>query len=367
MVMTGFSHKDKMTSRQRVMRTFEMGIPDRVPVNYMYNPGIDQRLKSHFGLNAADDEGLRQALGIDFRVINASYTGPSLHSTVADRKVDPLFGFHTRFVPNEFGGYWEQCDILLNEGDMDTALRWPFPDPDHFDYDSLEDQCEKYADYGLVLGNNGLGVVICRLAYYMGMSQALISLQLEDPAAITFIDRLLDFQLKHLERMLDKVGDKVQLVWMGEDLGTQIGPMISMKLFEKVILPRHQKFFDAANAYHLPVMLHTCGSSSWTYEKYIEAGLKAVDTLQPEAKNMGPRYLKDTFGGRLVFHGCISTKGALVNGSEQDVENEVRDTLAVMMPGGGYCLAPTHRLQDNTSVKNAVAMYRAAHQYGRYS
>ena len=200
----------------------------------------------------------------------------------------------------------------------------------------------------------------------MGMSQALISLQLEDPAAITFIDRLLDFQLRNLERMLDKVGDRVQLVWMGEDLGTQIGPMISMKMFEKIILPRHKKFFEAARAYNLPVMLHTCGSSSWAYEKYIEAGLTAVDTLQPEAKNMSPRYLKDTFGGRLVFHGCISTKGALVNGTVQDVEREVRETLDIMMPGGGYCLAPTHRLQDNTPVENAVAMYKAAHEFGHY-
>ena len=364
--MSGLALKENMTPKQRVMRTFQGEIPDRVPLNYMYNPGIDQRLKAHFGLPAADDENLRQALGVDFRLVNAPYTGPSLYDDVPDRKVDPLFGFHTRFVPNEFGGYWEQCDLLLTEGDIDTALNWKFPNPDHFDYASLEGQCKKYENYGLVLGNNGLGVVICRLAYYMGMSQALISLQLEDPAAVIFIDRLLDFQLKNLERMLESVGKKIQLVWMGEDLGTQIGPMISMRLFEKMVLPRHQKFFDLIKAYDIPVMLHTCGSSSWTYEKYIQAGLRAVDTLQPEAKNMGPRYLKDTFGGRLVFHGCISTKGALVNGTTQDVEREVIETLEIMMPGGGYCLAPTHRLQDNTSVENAVAMYKAAHQYGRY-
>jgi len=365
--MTRLAKNEKLTSKERVICTFNHEIPDRIPVNYMYNPGIDQRLKAYFKLQPSDDEGLRQALGVDFRLINAPYTGPALFDPVPGRKVDPLFGFHMRFVPNEWGGYWEQCDILLKEGDMETALNWNFPNPDHFDYDSLEGQCHQHENYGLILGNNGLGVVICRLAYYMGMSQALISLQLEDDAALTFIDRLLDFQLKHLERMLEKVGNRVQLVWMGEDLGTQIGPMISMKLFEKVVLPRHIKFFDAAKAYNLPVMLHTCGSSSWAYEKYIQAGLKAVDTLQPEAKNMSPRYLKDTFGGRLVFHGCISTKGALVNGSVTNVEREVKDTLEIMMPGGGYCLAPTHRLQDNTNVENAVAMYKFAHQYGFYS
>ena len=362
----GLAQKESMIAKQRVMRTFQGEIPDRIPINYMYNPGIDQQLKAYFGLQATDDEGLRQALGVDFRLVNAAYTGPALYESIPDRKVDPLFGFRTRWVPHDTGGYWEYCDFPLAEGDTETALHWNFPNPDHFDYDSLEGQCKKYEDYGLVLGTHGLGVVICRLSFYMGFDQALVSLQLEDPAALILMDRLLDFQLKHLERSLHQVGDRVQLIWMGEDLGTQIGPLISMDLFERQILPRHQKFFDVAKAYNVPVMLHTCGSSSWSYEKYIQAGLQAVDTLQPEIHEMSSRYLKDKFGGRLVFHGCISTKGAVTYGTPEEVDREVRETLEIMMPGGGYCLAPTHRLQDNTPLENALTMYRAAHQYGHY-
>jgi uroporphyrinogen decarboxylase len=37
-----------------------------------------------------------------------------------------------------------------------------------------------------------------------------------------------------------------------------------------------------------------------------------------------------------------------------------------MMPGGGYALAPTHQLQDNSPTENVVAMYEAAHRHGRY-
>jgi uroporphyrinogen decarboxylase len=37
-----------------------------------------------------------------------------------------------------------------------------------------------------------------------------------------------------------------------------------------------------------------------------------------------------------------------------------------MMPGGGYCLAPTHQIQDNTPTENVLAMYEAARTYGRY-
>ena len=81
---------------------------------------------------------------------------------------------------------------------------------------------------------------------------------------------------------------------------------------------------------------------------------------------MAPAYLKGRWGGRLAFHGCISTAGPLSFGTVADVEREARETLAVMMPGGGYCLAPTHAIQDNSPTENVVAMYEAARKYGAY-
>ena len=59
-----------MTSKQRVLTTFAHRPADRVPINYAANPGIDRRLKTHFGLAADDAEGLRRALGVDFRGVD---------------------------------------------------------------------------------------------------------------------------------------------------------------------------------------------------------------------------------------------------------------------------------------------------------
>ena len=69
---------------------------------------------------------------------------------------------------------------------------------------------------------------------------------------------------------------------------------------------------------------------------------------------------------RLFFHGCISTAGPLAYGTVEDVITNVRETLEIMMPGGGYILSPTHQIQDNSPVENVVAMYSAAHEFGRY-
>jgi len=215
-------------------------------------------------------------------------------------------------------------------------------------------------------GGAGTGDIINSTGMIRTMEQVLIDLITDEEACLFWIDRRISIQLEVVERTLAAADGGIDLLWIGEDLGTQIGPLISLKLFRRHIRPRHQRFVDLAKACDLPVMIHSCGSSSWAYEDFIEMGIGIVDTLQPEAKDMAPAYLKERFGGRLAFHGCISTAGPVAHGSVAETVDVCRETLEIMMPGGGYAFAPTHQLQDNSPTENVVAMYETARQYGRY-
>ena len=46
-----------MNPKERVKTAFVHRDPDRVPTDYCANPGIDHRLKKHFGLADNDNEG----------------------------------------------------------------------------------------------------------------------------------------------------------------------------------------------------------------------------------------------------------------------------------------------------------------------
>jgi uroporphyrinogen decarboxylase len=81
---------------------------------------------------------------------------------------------------------------------------------------------------------------------------------------------------------------------------------------------------------------------------------------------MAPAYLKQRYGDRLAFHGMISTAGPVAYGTVADVVRNCRETLDIMMPGGGYAFAPTHALQDNSPTENVVAMYETGRKYGQY-
>ncbi len=358
--------KRQMSSRERVLTTFAHEEPDRVPLDYWANPDIDRRLKAHYGLAADDAEGLRQALGVDFRILGVPYVGPPLHEPMPDRRID-LWGIHTRYIEHESGGYWDFCDFPLRDATLEEIEAWPMPSPDDFDYSQVAAQCEALQDYCVIGGGPSIPDVINATGMIRSMEQVLVDLLTRDPAGLRYVERRSEILLEVAARTLDAAKGGIHVFYTGEDLGTQIGPLISLQMFRDAIRPVHQPFIDLAKSHGLFVMTHSCGSSSWAYDDFIEMGVDVIDTLQPEAKDMAPAYLKERYGDRLSFHGAISTAGPVATGSVQDTIDDVRATLEVMMPGGGYALAPTHQLQDNSKTENVVAMYDTAKAFGTYA
>ena len=356
-----------MTSRERVRTALARQEPDRVPVNYSANAGIDTRLKAHFGLSPNDTEGLLQALEVDFRLFFPPYRGPRLHPDPPEPgvTVDP-WGIHRRWIEHPSGGYWDYCGFPLRDATEEEVARWPMPNPDHFEYAGARELRKRCPDAFLAIGGAGIPDIINGNGMLRTMEQTLVDLATDDPAGLLLARRRAEILFTVIERTLEILKGKADGVWMGEDLGTQIGPLISRDLYRRHLRPIHQRFVDLARAHDLPVVIHSCGSSSWAFEDFIEMGITAVDTLQPEAAHMAPSYLKSRYGDRLAFHGAISTAGPLATGTPDDVRAVCRQTLAIMMPGGGYCLAPTHAIQDNTPTENVLAMYEAAKRYGRY-
>ncbi|MBP5308340.1 MAG: hypothetical protein J6Z34_04300 [Clostridia bacterium] len=353
-----------MNSKQRVMRAFAREKSDRVPLDYNANPTIHAKIQKALGASSYDD--VLNALNVDFRGVYVPFNGEVKFKRIEGLKVDPVYGFYTRWVDNEFGGYDDFCNFPLAGATEEEVDNFHVPSPDEFDYSFVPDQVKAYGEFAISCGDPGFADVINATGRVMGMEDTLVNLMIEDPATIRYIERRSEMELGKLERIIEAAKGGIDFMWIGEDLGTQIGPMISLDLYRKVLRPIHQKYIDLAKSYDLPVMVHSCGSSSWVYEDFIEMGVDAVDTLQPEAADMSPSYLVEKFAGRLSFHGCISTAGPLAYGSAEDVVKNVKETLEIMKPNYGYMLAPTHAIQDNTPVENVIAMYRAAKEYGKY-
>lgn len=359
--------KETLTSKERIQRTFAFEKTDRVALGYDTNPVAHEKLCKALDLDPSDRVAFLKHIGIDHVGTRIKYIGPKVYEDIPGRNRSGDNGAITKLVKNQFGSYWDFCDFPLKDVDDQVIYDYPYPDADLYDYAACKEYINFMVEQGFAIniGGPGHGDILNTTGMLMGVEQALMNICTEDEATIHTIDKRLNQQLKQTERILQENIANIDFMWLGEDLGTQHTPMISMDMYRRVLKPRHQKFIDLAKEYNLPVIIHTCGSSSWVYEEFIEMGMNGVDTLQPEATNMSPEYLVEKFGGRLVFRGCISTAGPLAYGTEDETRQQCEKTLDIMSKYNGYILAPTHAIQDNTPPENTIAMYNTAHSYSR--
>lgn len=354
------------TSRERVLAFLARTHADRVPIDYCANPGIDRRLKDHFGLAHHDAEGLRQALGVDFRAVGPRWRGGRLHPARPDVEVDPLWGVHTRWVEHASGGYQDFCGFPLSGADHAAVAAWPLPEADGYDYHGVAAQCAQHAGFGLYFGGAGHGDILNSTGRLMGMERVYSALAEDDPAWQLLVERKLAHDLGVTERCLAAAGGRIDFVWIGEDLGSQRSPLCSLPTWRRLLRPWHQRLVALAQAHGAAVMLHSCGASSFVFDDLAAMGVHAIDTLQPDAAGMDAGRIKRGWGDRLAFHGGITTGGVVAHGTAGQARDEAERVLRAYMPGGGYAFSPAHALQDDTPVANVLAIYDAARTVGVY-
>lgn len=188
-------------------------------------------------------------------------------------------------------------------------------------------------------------------------------------------DYVLAYYARKTERLIellglyrDAVGDNIDIIWWGEDFGTQKGLMISPRMFKQMVAPYYKRVFDWVHA-HTPwkVFFHCCGAIYPIIGTLIDCGVDILNPVQTTATGMEPRRLKKEFGDRLTFWGGgVDTQTVLPFASLAEIRAQVRERIAIFGPGGGFVFCPTHNLQADVSVDRLLAVYDAVREHGTY-
>ena len=124
----------------------------------------------------------------------------------------------------------------------------------------------------------------------------------------------------HCHRILAAGQGRMDLVLCGDDFGSQRGLLISARSFDRLFAPKKKELFDLVHAFQAKVSHHCCGSSRRLLPRFIECGMDALQTVQPQAAGMNPYELKARFAGQITLHGAVDVQGCpklLANGSTQ--------------------------------------------------
>ncbi len=345
-----------ITSRERVMMAIDhVQPPDRPPVTIYTTPEIDSALQDYFGV-----EDYRDILEIDLRYIEPPFD-MQMREAEPGSGVDfyDKFGVGYKKVANPSGGvYDEACDLTLARLEtMDDVAKHPWPSPDDNDYSQLPAQIDRCKGYAVCFGGAGTPDIINGVSRGRGMEQVLIDIITEDEVGIAIIDKRVDYYYEHCRRALEAGNGKIDILCLGEDLGTQKGTVTSPAVFDNFFRPRLKKFYDLAHHFGAKAMMHSCGSTRAVQPKLMEMGLDVLDAVQPEPVGMDPVELKSIYGDRLTYCGMISTQHTLPHGTEQECRAEARHRIDVIGQGGGYIFAPAHCIQPDTPLVNVLAIY----------
>jgi len=202
-----------------------------------------------------------------------------------------------------------------------------------------------------------------------GWGQWMMDMAGDPELAHEIVGRLTEANVHNAKLFMEMVGPYLDLVQMGDDLGTQAGPQMSPKMYHEFIHPAHKAVYRAAKkaAPNVAIFLHSCGGIRPLIPDLIDEGVEVLNPVQTNAVGMDPVGLKRDFGAKLTFWGGgAEVAGVLTNGTPEEVREQVRERLRIFAPGGGYVFNQVHNIQANVPPENVVAMFEAAYEFGKY-
>ncbi len=360
-----------MNSREIFHRILRRDPVDRLLVDYWAVSEVDGKLLRHFNLESKNE--LLDRLGIDFRYLaGPTYEGPELLKH-GDGSEEDLWGV-PRAVQvtgkGESRGSYKYVTRYPLAGaqtaeDVEKYPKWP--DPDWFDYSAVYEQGKALRASGRV--RVFMGDRLNRIAqlkpsmYLLGVERALVGLIRKDPVFEAVRERIAEFYKEYLDRILVAAKGEIDLIFTGDDFGTQNGPMMRPKIFQTRLKNDFAKFIEIAHEHSVPVAHHTCGSIFDLIPDFIDSKLDILNPLQPFTHKMDFPTIKNTHGSHLAFHGGISLQGPLRFGKPEDVTKEVRNRIQELGKGGGYFPCTAHNIQADIPADNILALFEA---YARY-
>ena len=384
------SKKTSLTPRERVRMAMEHKEPDRVPFDFGSTAVTSiagmayEKLKRHLGSNSETrimakqgqvahvDEEILRKFGIDTRPLD-----PGAPDNWTDIEIDPFT------YQDEWGIQWQRPEesnsyFLLKghfEGDengkLEALRRFQWPDPkDPGRFRGLRERARKLheeTDYSVVFSPRA--TFWQEAARIRGFGDFFSDLVMNKKFVHALLDKILEIRLEITERMMAETRGFIDVVLMGDDLGTQSGPMVSMQMFEEFVKPRLKIYFESMKKADpgAKILFHCDGCIDMFLPHLIEIGIDGLNPVQVSAKNMGDTArLKREFGRDLFFWGGVDTGRVIPFGTPDEVFEEVRRRIDDLASGGGYILNFVHNIQDEVPPENVCAMFEAAMEHGWY-
>jgi len=397
-----------MNSRERILTSVNHKEPDRVPIDLGSTPssGISaiayNNLKKYLSINsghnriydvvqqlAQPEDEILDMFKVDWYEITLS-DGSLGEYPASFRPVKQSDGSYNAYIQDgtlvgrmpEGATFFDQAIFPYLDGyptnyrNISEAMgkvTWQAFVHSPWDNAGIPGFWEKLREKAIYLKNNSdralMIVAGCNLfewgTFLRRIDNFLMDIYTEPKEVEKLLDALLECHLNTLSNVCKSVGDVVDIIRFGDDLGMDSGPFMAPEKYRKLFKPRHKMLCDYVKKNSSMItFLHSCGSIYRLIPDLIDAGFEILNPVQTNTREMEPWRLKKEFGKDVTFWGGGSDTRTVLNlGTTEQVKDDVKMRLETFGPGGGFVFNTIHNIMPDVPPQNIVAMFEAIDEF----
>ncbi len=381
-----------LTPRERVLSTINHQEPDRVPIIVGTSNTTSMKtrpyraLKKLLGIESEDryiydwpelgtilpDEAILQRLRSDARGVLDLYPQWVYERNRKRPEHSPFMDdWGTGQSEIEPGLWYPGVHPMKDAKTLEEIENYPWPDMDDpTRVAHVKAEAQKLAEQNqyAIIGTPWLLFPLERAFAMQGMETFLMNLALQPDFAEAMLKKIASLCKILMGHFLEAAGDNLDIIKIGDDIGTQNSLLMSPKMYRQILKPIHADYIAfIKERTKAKVFFHTDGDVFNLIPDFIEIGVDILNPIQTSAGKMSNlAELKSRFGSALTFCGAVDTHRVLPVGTPQEVRDEVKRVMSVMAPGGGYMVASVHTIMDEVPPENILAMVDAVEEFGKY-
>ncbi len=357
-----------MTTFERMTHIYNHQMPDQVPItDWLWESTYWRWLKE--GLPTKLEEAVNY-LGMD-RFVQLNYdvidSSPRFEEYVIEETEDyrierDRFGITKKnFKP--VSATFQHLDHEVKDKDSWLKAKERMtPSRDRINWAYLEQNYPRWRKEGywiIVAPWFGYDVVNARMCN----TETILYAMMDDPDWVAdMCNTGCDLSIALLEMMLAEGYDFDEWMWY-DDMAYRGGMIFSKKKWREILMPYQKRVIDWTHDHGKKVHLHCCGNINALLPELVELGIDMLNPLEIKA-GMDPFAIKRQYGDQLVLRGGFDIQKWHC---AEEVEEDIRRKLPVMMEGGGYVFSSDHSVSDLVSLQDYLRIVQLVREVGKYS
>ena len=244
---------------------------------------------------------------------------------------------------------------------------WKIADPNTsdglypVDWAAMEQKWAKLKEDGKTFcGSLRHGHTFLQLCDLRGYENLLFDMMDEEPLLFELIEQLEEFNLALVRRFVNS--GCLSAMAYPEDLGMQVGPMLSPEFFRTYIKPSYQRIMQPARDAGIPIHMHSDGDIRLLVDDIVDSGVEVIN-LQDLVN--GIDWIAEKFKGKVCVDLDIDRQKITPYGTPAEIDALIREEVTkIATPQGGLCMK--YGLYPGVPLENVKALMDAMERYAFY-